>query len=456
MIHGDDRWDELLRNKLEPYSAAPPERVWQGIRAKLAPEKTSGKVVYLRWALVAAALVLALITGVLVVDNSVDEQPGMAEQFNTTPVTPEFVNPGGGAPIAGAAQVQPVAEQDETARVTVSPAATEIAGRVAPVETPRSQMEMPLIQSIRSLLSGGTAGETPGRELQYIVQADRLSESDRLIIAANADRREISVSEQDQGWKVGLHLSPGYSSHTASYDDAYARNMTYSGDKAGTNLGGGFSVQYKTNSRWRVESGMYYSKTGGSSGNSFQVNATRADYAAAPSGAEKYFNTGVTLQQGQLAMNSMAGVIKFSHTPSNTEMIAMPETRFGMTTAMMTPGEFSQEFDFLEIPIYARYLVVDSQVDVELVGGLSTNLTVGNHVYMDSNSGRERVGSTQDISAVSFSGTAGVGIIYALGKNLSVSVEPRINYSLNSINHSGDVNFRPWRAGIFTGLSYEF
>lgn len=456
MIHGDDRWDELLRNKLEPYSAAPPDRVWQGIRAKMPPEKTSGKVVYLRWVLAAAAVVLALITGVLLIDNSVETQPGMADQNKTVPVTPEYVNPGSEPRIAEAVQVQPLAEQDETVAVSLSPAARGIAARVAPVETPRIQGEMPFIQSIRSLLSVGPANNAPGRQLQHIVQADHLSESDRMIIAANADSREVNVSDQDQGWKVGLHLSPGYSSHTASYDDAYARSMTYSGDRDQTNLGGGFSVQYKTNSRWRVESGVYYSKTGGSSGNSFQVNAGRADYAAAPSGAEKYFNTGVSLQQGQLAMNSMAGVIKFSHTPSNTEMIAMPETLFGMTTAMLTPGEFSQEFDFVEIPLYARFLVLDSQFDVELIGGLSTNFTVGNHVYMESNSGRERVGSTQDISAVNFSGTAGVGIIYALGKNISVSMEPRINYYLNSLNHSGNVNFRPWRAGIFTGLSYEF
>lgn len=456
MIHGDDRWDELLRKKLEPYSASPPERVWQGIQAKLAPEKKSGRVVYLRWALAAAAVVLALITGVLLIDNSVETQPGMADQYKTTPVTPETANTGREAQMAESVHEQPEAVQNQVAGQAVSSKVIENTSRIAPVETPRSRVDMPVMRTIRSLLSSASADNNPGRELMRIVQAHRLSESDRMIIASNADRREIHVSDQDQGWKVGLHLSPGYSSHTASYDDTYARNMTYSGDKAGTNLGGGFSVQYKTNSRWRVESGMYYSKTGSSSGNTFQVNAGRADYAAAPSGAEKYFNTGVTMERGQLAMNSMAGVIKFSHTPSNTEMIAMPETLFGMTTAMLTPGEFSQEFDFVEIPLYARYLVVDSQIDVELIGGMSTNFTVGNHVYMDSNTGRERVGSTQDISTVNFSGTAGVGIIYALGKNLSVSVEPRINYSMNSLNHSGDVNFRPWRAGIFTGLSYEF
>lgn len=457
MIHGEDRWDELLREKLEPYSAPPPERVWQGIRARLAPGKKSVRVVYLRWAMAAAVLLLALITGVLLNGPSTDREPGMAEQVKTTPVTPEPVIPGSDVLVAEAVQIQTETLPGRDPGIPESRRGLENISRSAPVETRRTQVDMPVMRSIRNMIQNvGASHESPDKELRLVVQADQLSESDRIIIAANADRRELNAAGHDQGWKVGLHVSPGYSSHTASYDDSYARNMTYSGDKARTNLGGGFSVQYKTSSRWRVESGLYYSKTGGSSGNTFQINASRADYAAAPSGAEKYFNTGVSLQQGQLAMNSMAGVIRFSHTPSNTEMVAMPETQFGLTTAMLTPGEFSQEFDFVEIPLYARLLVLDSQFDVELIGGLSTNFTVGNHVYMDSNAGRERVGSTQDISAVNFSGTAGVGIIYALGKNISVSVEPRINYYLNSLNHSGDVNFRPWRAGIFTGLSYEF
>lgn len=201
---------------------------------------------------------------------------------------------------------------------------------------------------------------------------------------------------------------------------------------------------------------MYYSKTGESSGNAFRFSSMRADFADAPSSSEKYFNTGVTNTMGQLAMNSTAGVIKFSHTPSNAELISMPEASYGLSTAMLSPGEFSQVFDFVEIPLFARYLLVDSKLGVELMGGFSTNILTGNNVYMENNSGREQVGSTEDISTMNFSGSAGVGLIYALGKNLSLSVEPRFSYYLNSINHSGDVSFKPWRVGVFTGLSYDF
>jgi hypothetical protein len=39
MINGEQRMDELLRNRLEQFSAEPHPRVWQGIQAGIAPGK---------------------------------------------------------------------------------------------------------------------------------------------------------------------------------------------------------------------------------------------------------------------------------------------------------------------------------------------------------------------------------------------------------------------------------
>jgi hypothetical protein len=39
MINGEQRMDELLRKRLEQFSAEPHPRVWQGIQAGIAPVK---------------------------------------------------------------------------------------------------------------------------------------------------------------------------------------------------------------------------------------------------------------------------------------------------------------------------------------------------------------------------------------------------------------------------------
>jgi hypothetical protein len=433
--------------------------VWQGISAGIAPAGTRGKLFYLRWSAAAAVLLLALISGLLFIDRSDELQPSFAEQ--DWPVIKNEVMPSGKSSpsvpspenvVASAQIAKPETGTQPEASSTIS----DLVSFDADSESERQLSTLTLMKAIRSLLDF----DTPATGLQFAgkveaISADNLSEADKLILAGNLSRNS-SEHYADAAWKVGVHVSPGVSSHTASYSSQYAGNMTYAEDDMHSSIGGGFSVQYKAASRWRVETGMYYSKTGGSSGNSAQLSGIRADYAGTSSSAEKYFNTGVSLARGQMAMNSTAGVIKFSRTPTNAELVSIPESTADRSTAMLTPGEFSQVFNYVEIPLFARYQLVDARLDVELMGGLSTNLIVGNNVFMESNSIRELVGSTQDINTVNFSGTAGVGLIYALGRNLSMSVEPRLSYYLNSINHSGDVNFKPWRVGVFTGISYEF
>ncbi len=456
MKDGDNRMDELLRNRLEQFSAQPPFRVWQGIRTSIHLGKSPNKTLYIKWLAVAAVLFVAMVTGILL-NNNVKEINSDISEFNQ-PSREAFSSsedsPGN--------ENKPIPTSSDISQVSVTLSDLPVSDKILTElhtdesEIRKSEITFRTIMKITPELNSGSAKNQLHslKRPSEIINADNLTDADKKIIAGNL--LQGSKEGNSLGWKVGMHLSPGYSSHSASHSAGYANNMTYAYSEARANLGAGFSVQYKTGSRWSVETGMYYSQTGGSSGNSFRFSSMRADFTDAPHSAEKYFNTGVTNQMGQLSMNSTAGVIKFSHTPTNTELISMPEASFGLSTAMLTPGEFQQVFEFVEIPLFARYRIVDSKIDVEWSGGISTNILAGNNVYMESGSGRERVGYTQDISTLNFSGATGIGVIYAMGKNLSLSVEPRVSYYLNSINHGGKVNFKPWRVGVFTGLSYEF
>lgn len=459
----DKKMDDMLRNRLEKYTVEPPERVWEGIKAAIPPPKTgTGRKIYLRWLAAAAAVLLAIVTSVFVFDRESVEPPQISE--TQQPVQTETIVP------ENAIVEQPVQTEQDTPVLAqaaesklITPSQTKVKETVATTESEITETRRPsffvsLIQP-KTIALIAESGYQPTESIQKteIAKADDLSDYDRRIIAANLAGERPSRSEEDiPAWKVGLHVSPGYSSHSASYSDVYANNMTYASDNNDLNLAGGFSVQYKTANRWRLESGMYYSKTGGNSGNALKLSPLMSFSDAAYGTPERYFNTGVTNKMGQLAMNSTAGVINFSHTPANAELLSMPEASLGLSAAMLSPGQFSQVFDFVEIPFFARYLILDSKLDIELMAGISANILAGNNVYMDSQGVRELVGSTQDISNLSFAGNTGIGVIYALGKNLSVSVEPRLSYYLNSINRSGDVSYKPWRIGVFTGLNYEF
>jgi hypothetical protein len=281
------------------------------------------------------------------------------------------------------------------------------------------------------------------------------AEPDQMLIASAINKKDISHSEKNN-WEVGIQISPAYSSFTSSHSADYARNMTSSGHQPHADIGGGISVQYAAKGRWRVESGIYYSRAGDKSGNSWVKTSASADYTSMTGFVDKYYTTAVSVNNGQIAMNSTAGVIKFSKTAENAGLVTLSQSALNLNTAMLASGEFSQVFDLMEIPLSLRYRIIDAKIGVELFSGISTNFVIGNNVFMENASGREYVGITSDISTVNLSGLAGIGIKYRLGKNLFMSVEPRASYFLNSINHSSEVNFRPWRIGVFTGLNYEF
>jgi hypothetical protein len=270
--------------------------------------------------------------------------------------------------------------------------------------------------------------------------------------------RQLAHADKEQsGWKMGLNVSPGYSSYAAKHGETYASNMTSETGDGNTNLSGGISVQYKTGKKVRVESGIYYAQNGQKTGSSPMYSGLRsqADYVAAPAG-NLYFNTPVSMENNQMAMNSTAGIIEFEGLPKGAEIAANLETYGLYSNSLMTRGELSQVFDFVEIPLYLRYLLLDSKMDVELVGGVNAGLVVGNNVYIDNEYGLQNIGKTRDISTVNISGTIGLGLNYALGRNLSLALEPRLNYYLNSLNRNPEVDFRPYRVGIYTGLYYEF
>jgi len=321
----------------------------------------------------------------------------------------------------------------------------------------RENISMAMLESVGAQV---TQKHQPNAQLALkakAVSVNNLTEHDQLLIAENIKNLN-EKTQPDNNWKMGMYVAPGYSSHVAVHSESYSKNMTYSDSDGNTNVSGGFSVQYKTSKRWIVESGVYYAQNGQQSNNSVNLLAKNMDAEAsfAP-GEVNYFSNNVRVENNTLAMNSTAGVIQFSETPKGAELSGDFEASKTSVSNLIVPnGEFSQVFEFMEIPLFVRYRVIDSKIGVELITGLNAGIVVGNNAYIDNQYGLQNIGETQDISPVNLSGTVGVGVNYALGKHFAIALEPRFNYYLNSINTNPSVEFRPYRIGFYTGVSYEF
>lgn len=464
------KMDKIFQKKLESFSEEPPAFLWGNIRAELAGQRRKKRVILFSRAAAAAVLLLAFAAGWYLYDTRSAENMQVAETETVkTKVLPETEKTEKTEPVAA-----DLPETVETQAPGQFPADAIPAGIVS--EKPEKSDELPVriekkvwpeyvdltespeLKEIASLKPEFKKEEQIAETIQIAKkEAEVLPENwEKELIAENAHEHSVSAKKENTGWKLGMNVSPGYSSYSSKHEASYADNMTYAANDGNTNLSGGISVQYKTGKKVRLESGVYYAQNGRHSGFSSVLSAMKPEQEMVFASGNLYFNAPVNLEENELIMNSTAGVVEFEHLPHGAEVAAELETRMKSATPLLTEGELSQVFEFVEIPLYLRYLILDRKVGVELMGGVNAGVVVGNNAYFDNEYGMQNIGRTRDISKVNILSTIGVGVNYALNKNISIAVEPRLNYYLNSINQSHDVDFRPYRVGIYTGLYYEF
>lgn len=471
MKEKENNMDNIFREKLKEFREEPPVYVWDNIQATLSGQRRKKRMVWYSWSAVAALLVLAFLAGWYFNDTAERTTPRVAEiervdqQDEKAPNERKIRVPDNEPVVTGKPEYGPerllaettIQSKPKTGLEEKLPVSDENV-REERTGTILASAELSLIKPIKT-----PEISTKKQELRHsLAKKDKPSVTEKSftweqkLMDENA-RQLAQTAKEQSGWKMGLNVSPGYSSYAARHAETYASNMTSETDDGNTNLSGGISVQYKTGKKVRVESGIYYAQNGQKTGSSPMFSGLRAeaDYVAAPAG-KLYFNTPVSMENNRMAMNSTAGIIEFKGLPKGAEIAANLESYGLYSNSLMTRGELSQVFDFVEIPLYLRYLLLDSKMDVELVGGVNAGMVVGNNVYIDNEYGVQNIGKTRDISTVNISGTIGFGLNYALGRNLSLALEPRLNYYLNSLNRNPEVAFRPYRVGIYTGLYYEF
>jgi len=171
-----------------------------------------------------------------------------------------------------------------------------------------------------------------------------------------------------------------------------------------------------------------------------------------------YLNTNVNVDavNNKMSVNAAAGVISMDGIPEGVDLATNIEEKALSSTVMVSEVNVSQNFEYLEIPVYLRYTIIDRKFGVEMIGGVSSNVLVSNQVYLEGTSGNNLIGETEDMESVSYSGSFGLGFKYGLSKHFYLNVEPRIKYYLNSLSNNSSVSYKPYTVGVYTGLSYQF
>lgn len=467
----DKNLDELFRSKLLNYEQEPPAYLLENILAGAAGARRKQKIVFWRIAGVAAALLLAFVAGwqfnsrneigsepqVIVRQQSVPENAiQTAPEIETLQATPENIQ---------LAVVNEPAKSNEISTKLIRKNSvseeTKLLAETLPVASNDETILPKPLKSLFGLLKQELASANSLQQKKTVDLKAKYPEKsiDQQIIEHNRQLTMARSENTGKGrWLVGAQVSPEYNVSRSSHSQVYASNML-SASSNPVDLGGGISVEFKKGKRWSLQSGVYYSGMGQSSGNSSYPNRNLVSSDYSTEHGKEYFNAPVNIdsKSSKMMMNSTAGVIEFSGVPSGIVLGTYLEDKsLASNAVVVSEARFIQNFEYIEIPLYLRYSILDSRFDVEMLGGFSSNVLVGNNTYMESNTGKSLVGSTQNMESLNYSGTLGIGLKYGLSKRFYLNVEPRVKYYLNSLNTNSAVTYKPYTIGVFTGLSYEF
>lgn len=467
----DKNIDELFRSKLQNYEQEPPAYLLENILAGAAGARRKRKIVFWRITGVAAALLLAFVAGwqfnsrneigtepqVVVRQQSAPESAiETAPETETLPVAPENIQ------LATATESS---KKNKTStksfRKTLVSEKTKLMAEALPVASNDETILLKPLKSLFGLLKQDLASANSLQQKNTVDLKDEYPEKsiDQQIIEHNRQLTMTRTENTRKGrWLVGAQVAPEYNVSRSSHSEVYASNMLSSTSNP-VDLGGGISVEFKKGKRWSLQSGVYYSGIGQSSGNSAYPNRNLVSSDYSTEHGKEYFNAPVNIdsKSSKMMMNSAAGVIEFSGVPSGIVLgTNLEDKSLASNAVVVSDARFIQNFEYIEIPLYLRYTILDSRFDVEMLGGFSSNILVGNNTYMESNSGKSHIGSTQNMESLNYSGTLGIGFKYGLSKRFYLNVEPRIKYYLNSLNTNSAVTYKPYSVGVFTGLSYEF
>ena len=292
MNKDDLNMDKKFREKLDGFSSSPPLYVWNNIQGEMLGIKNKKRKLMLGWIAAAAVVVLAFLAGWFFNNSSNEISPFSTENKTTKPIINErekLIEPERNTSNFSIEQ-----ENNSEANTTLVASVNlqkEVLFKQSADKSVKKQdsnagnssaqrVKMEFVKSLSAFFEINHQNSDKLESIKKDTKRVEWFESDKNLVASNIENYRNNRKEEAL-WKIGIHAAPAYSSHNASHSENYAQNMTYSGSNGNANVGGGFSVQYKTSKKWSLESGLYYAKSGQSSQPTFQLFAfsNKMDYA---------------------------------------------------------------------------------------------------------------------------------------------------------------------------------
>jgi len=272
--------------------------------------------------------------------------------------------------------------------------------------------------------------------------ASEVAPEKKSIFDAIEEAKEATVATVEEnpnkGWEVTPNVGPVYYSSLSggsSIDPAFSDN-SQSGE---VNFSYGINVAYNVNDRLSIRSG---------------VNNVNLAYAT---GGIEVASAPVSFALKSVDYQTSRQQVLTVFDKGTIPMMVDPNDPYAQINVKSTTGnaELRQSITYYEIPLEAKYNLLNKRFGINMIGGLSTLLLSNSEVSVNDQGFRSVLGEANNLNNVSFTTNVGLGFDYKISKRFKFNIEPMFKYQLNPYTDSS-VDFKPYYFGIYSGLSFKF
>lgn len=431
--------DIVFRNGLKDYEVLPPADLWKNISPVV--RRKQRPYIILR-----AAAMIAVVVSLSFLAYQLGSEISTGLENNALVMNPEseismpiisgnllladagndfFSNSGQGIIIPADKSESFIAANDET----ISPQDFEYQLVTSDLEANVKQESK--LSFVSSIINAGSTISVPEYQAQYLPETDPETKTQR--------------------WSISALASPTYSINYNSGKNEFADQLL-TRDQAIISYSGGVALSFNISKRVSVQSGLYYSTFGHELAD-INTYSGFSDYNQSKGG-----HTFEVITEHGTVYTKNSDIFLSDALSDNRVLTRYTDDIFDPLKSGLQPlgSSLLQNFSYLELPFIVRYKVIDKVIDLNIIGGLSSNFLVKNAVFTSSDGKRYEVATTEGMNPLTFSSSFGMGLEYNLSKNLSLNMEPTVRYYINSASGIPGMNLHPYSFGLFSGVSYKF
>jgi hypothetical protein len=451
----DKSIERLFQESLKDLQATPSSKVWDGIEKKMSAKNTSRTSLAL-WPQVAsmvAILVLFLAIGALYyspLENKNSVAESSSSSLKSEPASIEIVTSNYSASKVNQAlfEIEQSFQEKLAFQINQTEISKDVNDGASTFTTPNQEAKTS--QEGIAIVNQLNASPIKSNSSLIITSSSlhpKTKPSDKKKSIFDEIENENLVAEEEtstlsKSWAVQPTVAPVFMNSLSGGNplEPSLQGRTTSNP----NMSYGVNVAYTINKNIKIRTGVNQVAMGYNTQNvvmSVSTSALRGQNTELPN-ANAYQMSNITL----------------SNPTSSNRINSQPElSTFGSRpTRVETPvGSLNHELGFVEVPIEIEYALIDRKLGVHLLGGASTFLLSNNEVFFEGSGQSSSLGEADNLNSFSFSANFGVGMDYNFSKRISLNLEPKFMYQINTFRNNTD-SFQPYFFGIYSGIKFKF